>query len=131
MRHRDGRDPADGGQPVEHPGLVRRARRRRLQERGVCCRLRHVDFPPDAGEGRKPRGRLRRGANAVRTKFGPLSTHAVAASAGAPAQPRGRVPAGSADAEIDRLSQEKARLEEQELAEASAQRHFPAGCLAP
>ena len=67
---------------------------------------------------------------AVRTKFGQGSTHADAASAGALAQPRGRVPAGSADAEIDQLSQEEARLEEQELAEASARRQLPAGCLA-
>jgi len=68
-------------------------------------------------------------------------THADAAAAvgispgrwraGRAGRAAGTVPAGSADAEIDQLSQEKARLEEQELAEASAQRQFPAECLAP
>jgi hypothetical protein len=67
----------------------------------------------------------------VRTKFGQRSTHADAASAGALAQPGGRCRPDPRDAEIDRLSQEKAQLEEQELAEASARRQLPAGCLAP
>jgi len=47
------------------------------------------------------------------------------------ARPGGRCRPDPRDAEIDRLSQEKARLEEQELAEASARRQLPAGCLAP
>jgi len=67
-------------------------------------------------------------------------THADAAAvgispgrwrAGRAGRAAGTVPAGSADAEIDQLSQEEARLEEQELAEASTQRQLPAGCLAP